>query len=106
LFSFLHQKSTEAVNYIWKIFLKNSIFRIRELGAAGLVYFPNQISKWEPAAHLLLLAKIPAYGGCCTMAIFEIAYTRNTGYDLDVRFGCKVSSLVRSTVFRCCGPLS
>lgn len=68
----------EAVNCIWKIFLKNSIFRIGLLNAAALVYFPNQISKWEPAAHLLLLAIMPAYAGCCVMAIFEIIYMKNT----------------------------
>lgn len=53
-------ESTEAVSYIWKVFLKNNVFRIRELSAAGLVYFPIQISEWEPAAPMLLLAKMPA----------------------------------------------
>lgn len=51
--------------------LKNSVFRIRELSAAGLVYFPIQISEWEPAAPMLLLAKMPAWADGCEMAILK-----------------------------------
>lgn len=51
--------------------------RLRALSAAGLVYFPNQILKWEPAAHILLLVEIPADVRYPELAIFEIIFIRD-----------------------------
>lgn len=36
------QETTEAVNYGWKIFLKDSICKLNLPSTAGLLYFPNQ----------------------------------------------------------------
>lgn len=95
-------ETTEAVSYIWKVFLKNNVFRIRELTAAGLVYFPIQISEWEPAAPVLLLARMPAWADGCEVTILEMVQVKNRGCDPHISFCCWVPSYSSSTIFKHC----